>query len=92
VLLPHILFHRSIPVRAPAPRETRPPERCPGPAAALVRLREVAEGFEQRIAAARNAGGGFVTHPYFGALPPEKAMRFCAVHLEHHRPQLPARR
>jgi hypothetical protein len=92
LVLPHILFHGSIPVRAPAPRETRPPEACPDRRAALARLREVAERFEHRLDAARRVGGGRVTHPYFGPLPPDKAMRFCAVHLDHHRPQLGARK
>lgn len=91
LVLPHILFHRSIPVPVPAPRETRPPEGCPDRRAALVRLREVAERFEHLIDCARRNGGGHVTHPYFGALPPEKAVRFCGVHLDHHRPQLPSR-
>ena len=91
LVLPHILFHRTIPLRPRAPRETRPPEACPDRNAAMARLREVAERFEHLIDRARRAGGGHVTHPYFGELPPEKAVRFCAVHLDHHRPQLPSR-
>jgi hypothetical protein len=88
VLLPHILFHRSFPLRAPSPREVRPgaapAERDP----ALARLRGLGERFEHALDRARRAGGGWVTHPYFGRVPPVKALRFCAVHVEHHRRQV----
>lgn len=88
ILLPHMLFHRSFPVRAPAPRETRPGD---GPAdrrAALERLRALGERLEPELDRARRAGGHGITHPYFGTIPPLKALRFGAVHLEHHRRQL----
>ena len=89
VVLPHILFHRSFPVRAPSPREIRPGEACaPDRRAALARLRELAERFEHELDRARRAGSGQLTHPYFGIVPPLKAMRFFAVHLDHHRAQV----
>jgi hypothetical protein len=88
VLLPHILFHRSFPLRARAPREARPGEAHPDRDGVLARLRDTAERFEEALHRARDAGGGQVTHPYFGAIPPVKALRFCAVHLEHHARQV----
>lgn len=90
VLLPHVLFHRSFPVRAVAPREARPPEGHPERGEVLERLRERGERFERELDAARRGGGGRLTHPYFGTLPPTPALRFAAVHLEHHRRQLSA--
>jgi DinB superfamily len=88
ILLPHILFHRTFPLRAPAPRELRPKEpRAPRPEA-LELMRGLGERFEQEMERAWAAGGGHLTHPYFGAIEPVKAMRFFAVHLEHHRRQV----
>lgn len=88
VLLPHILFHRSFPVRARAPRETRPGDAHPDRSTVLARLREMAERFEHELDRARATGDAHLTHPYFGSVPPVKTLRFCAVHLEHHRRQL----
>lgn len=89
VVLPHILFHRSFPLRAPSPREIRPGETsAPDRRVALGRLRELAERFEHELDRARRAGGGHLTHPYFGTVPPLKGMRFFAVHLDHHRAQV----
>lgn len=91
LLLPHVLFHRSFPLRAPAVRELRPADGAhPGRDAVLPRLEALGERFERELDAARRAGGGRVTHPFFGTVPPVKALRFCAVHLEHHRRQLSA--
>ncbi|HEU0055416.1 MAG TPA: DinB family protein [Longimicrobium sp.] len=89
VFLPHILFHRSFPVRARSPREIRPPETpaLPRPEA-LRRLRELGERFEVELDRARRSGGGRLTHPYFGKIEPVKGMRFFAVHLEHHARQV----
>lgn len=88
VLLPHILFHRSFPLRARAPRETRPGDAHPDRATVLARLRDGAERFEHDLNRARGNGGVHLTHPYFGCVEPVKTLRFCAVHLEHHRRQL----
>lgn len=86
-LLPHVLFHRSFPVRAGAPREVRPhgdgieqPSLEPRLRAALERLdRDV------RVTSIRQ-----IPHPYFGPLPVRRAFRFIAVHTEHHQRQLRA--
>lgn len=88
ILLPHILFHRSFPLRAPAPREIRPKEPRAPKAEVLRQLRERGERFEAAMERAMRAGGGSLTHPFFGSIPPLKALRFIAVHTEHHRRQI----
>ncbi len=87
VLLPHILFHRSFPLRAVSPREIRPPEVHSDRGALLARMRELAARTERELDAAR-ATGARATHPYFGALPATPALRFMAVHVEHHLRQI----
>lgn len=85
LLLPHVLFHRSIPVRARTPREARPsPE---GLDAAVAGERLPALGLELEGALGRRRGA-YVTHPYFGRLPALRALRFLAVHIEHHLRQM----
>lgn len=91
-LLPHILYHRHFPLRSRSPREIRPAERpAAEPREALERLESLGERFEERLRATWEAGGGAITNPYFGSVPPLRALRFVAVHLEHHRRQLPVR-
>ncbi len=87
VLLPHILFHRSFPLAVVAPREIRPPKVHADRGALLARMRELAARAERELDAARGTGAR-VTHPYFGALPAVPALRFLAVHVEHHLRQL----
>jgi hypothetical protein len=91
IVLPHVLFHRKIPPGVRAPREIRPADEAPPVDATLRRLRLRAEEFEDELDRARRAGGGQLTHPFFGRVGPVKALRFCAVHAEHHGRQLPAR-
>lgn len=88
IVLPHVLFHRSFPVRVASPRETRPPEVTMPRPQLLARLRDLGERFEHELDLARRAGGGSLTHPYFGRVGPVKAMRFIAVHIEHHTRQV----
>jgi hypothetical protein len=89
IFLPHILFHRSFPLKVRAPREIRPsdPATLPRPEA-LRRMRELGERAEQELDRARRAGGGWITHPYFGKIEPVKGLRFVAVHIEHHQRQV----
>jgi len=88
LLLPHILFHRSFPIRAPSPREIRPRDPRAPRAEALRQLRELGGRFEETMERAVQAGGGSVTHPFFGRVPPLKVVRFMGVHLEHHGRQI----
>jgi len=87
VVLPHVLFHRSFPLRAVSPRETRPHEASADRAAVLERMCTLADRVEHGLAARRDAR---LTHPYFGPVPALTALRFCAVHVEHHRRQIAA--
>jgi hypothetical protein len=86
-LLPHILFHQNVPLRVRSPREVRPSDEGLAQAEAARRLPELAERFEADLEAALDPAHA-ITHPYFGPIPALKALRFCAVHLEHHRRQL----
>lgn len=87
VLLPHILFHRTIPVRVRAPREVQPRGELPGPDETVRALQALADRLEARLA---SDGGVRITHPYFGSLDAATALRFCAAHMEHHHRQIPA--
>jgi DinB superfamily len=89
LMLPHMLFHRTFPRRAPAPREVRPGEGpYPPRAEALARMRALGEAIEREAERARAAGIKGVSHAYFGTIDLTRGMRLCAVHLEHHTRQL----
>lgn len=88
IILPHILFHRTIPLRAPAPRELRPGEPRADRDTALRQLRELGERFTAELGAAREQGCAGLTHPYFGQVEPIKVLRFVAIHIDHHRKQI----
>jgi hypothetical protein len=89
LLLPHILFHGTFPIRAASPREVRPSDGGAEQPGVGDRLRHLARRFEQAILLARKSGSAGLTHPYFGRIPPLRALRFITVHLEHHRRQIP---
>jgi hypothetical protein len=84
-LLPHVLFHRSFPVRAGAPREVTPDG--PGIAQDTLepRLRAASERLDRDIRLTTIAA---IPHPYFGRIPIRRALRFIAVHTEHHQRQM----
>lgn len=86
-LLPHILFHRSFPLRALAPREWRPEGPGIDPGTAVTALPEAAQRFEAEAARAHEQARR-LNHPYFGAVDALRALRLAAVHLEHHRRQV----
>jgi len=85
LLLPHILFHRSIPLRARAPRAISPSDAGLTLDEVLERLPAAAQECERQI---RAASHGHLTHPYFGPIKLPRALRFFAAHTEHHRRQL----
>jgi hypothetical protein len=88
LLLPHILFHRTFPRGAVAPRELRPAEGSDDAETALAELFALGTECELEIDAARARPRAVITHPYFGAIDAVRALRFQAVHLEHHTRQL----
>jgi hypothetical protein len=92
IVLPHILFHHSIPGRTRSPRELRPAEVTAPRGRVLLRLRELGERFESEAERAFHSGSGHVTHPFFGRIDAVKGMRFMGVHLEHHTRQIAPRR
>ena len=91
LMLPHMLFHRTFPRGARAPRELRPdPASLRGRTEALADLRALGERFVHEAERAREGGWNHVTHPYFGTIDLTRGMRLCAVHLEHHTRQVAA--
>lgn len=86
-LLPHILFHRSFPLRALAPREWRPEGSGIDAATAVAALPDAAERFEAEVARAYEQARA-LNHPYFGPVDALRGLRLAAVHLEHHRRQV----
>jgi hypothetical protein len=91
LMLPHMLYHRTFPRGARAPRELRPdPAALPPKAEALARMRELGDRFMDEAQRVRAGGWNHVTHPYFGVIDMTRGMRLCAVHLEHHTRQLQA--
>lgn len=86
-VLPHVLFHRSFPMRVRAPREWRPGEERMEPEAAIRRLADAAHLFEQEAVRAHEEARP-LRHPYFGCVDALRALRLAAVHLEHHRRQV----
>ncbi|MEX2584574.1 MAG: DinB family protein [Gemmatimonadota bacterium] len=87
-LLPHIIFHRTVPLRARAPRAIRPTGSNLDRVESLLRIRESTDRFESEIGSAAAGRVRTVTHPYFGTLRPAVFVRFSAVHLEHHHRQI----
>jgi hypothetical protein len=88
IVLPHVLFHRKLPMKVKSPRAAWPDAVTDPRPVVLERLRQWGERYEAEIERARRSGGGSLTHPYFGKLEPVKAMRFMAVHIEHHTRQI----
>jgi hypothetical protein len=87
-LLPHMLFHRSMP-RSRAPREIRPASAASDPSEAVERMRRLGEETEEALEAVTRRP---LTHPYFGPLDRVRVIRLMALHIEHHQRQLPPAR
>jgi len=88
VLLPHILFHRSMPA-SKSPAEIRPSDGVAANVAAA-RLVETTARYEVRSVEAEENSERTLLHPYFGELRPLHFLRVSTVHLAHHRKQLEA--
>ena len=90
--LPKLLRDGTVPPGVRAPREVRPQMPTGDRTEALERFQTLSVAFEEEITSRRAAGGGALTHPYFGALDPDRGIRFVEVHIRHHTRQLdPAR-
>lgn len=87
-ILPHILFHRSLPRRVRAPREVRPTGRGLSRQAMLEALSEGARRFEEAVPPAQRDPRRTLSHPYFGRIRPLHFLRIASLHLDHHRRQL----
>ena len=85
--LPQILRDGRIPKGAKAVREIRPSERPRARNLFLEQFPKAASTFENEIVQARDRNG-HLTHAIFGKLNTPAALRFVAVHLDHHRRQL----
>lgn len=88
VLLPHILFHRSIPVSAKAPREIRPTGRAIPREEMLELLADLSTAFLIELRKAHKHDERKLNHPYFGPIRPLQLLQFSTVHVHHHRRQL----
>lgn len=86
-LLPFVLLRGVIPRGAASPRELRPSAEGLPYAGARQLLAEAGRSLEQRLREERDPPP-FFNHPYFGRLPAPRTLRFCAIHLEHHRRQI----
>jgi hypothetical protein len=88
-VLRRMLRRRVFPQGAPATREIRPGGGPFEREATLAGLAGEAGSFGERLAARRDERGTHVTHPFFGALDPLQGLELCALHVHHHRAQLP---
>jgi hypothetical protein len=90
-VLPRMLKDNRFPSGAPAVREVRPAPDPRTPADVVADLRDKAAEFAEALTRSYAAGGGRLTHPFFGSVPALKALRVATMHIEHHRDQIPAR-
>ncbi len=90
--LPGILRTGRLPRPALAPREVRPGAGPYEQEATARALEQVGMAFEEKLATRRDGGAPVLTHHLFGRLTAVQAWRFVAVHNEHHRLQVLARR
>jgi len=88
-VLRRMLRQRVFPQGAPATREIRPGGGPFEREATLAGLAGEAGAFGERLTARRDERGTHVTHPFFGALDPLQGLELCALHVDHHRAQLP---
>jgi DinB family protein len=85
-VLPRILKTGRLPTGVRAPREIRPGPPSASPAELLERLRDLARRADAELTSRRTSAR--LTHPYLGPLRADQALRFCAIHTNHHARQL----
>lgn len=88
-ILPGLLKHGRIPRGAPAVREVRPGNGPFDQKEVLDRLHAQCEKFLDVLGDQQRPHKAQMTHPFFGKLDPDTALRFCTVHIVHHQRQLP---
>jgi hypothetical protein len=88
-ILPRVLRHGRIPPGVRAVREVRPGGGPFDRAEVLGRLRSQCEFINAALGPDGKAPRARVTHPFFGKLDAQQALRFCTVHAAHHQRQLP---
>lgn len=81
-LLPHILFHRSFPIRLKVPRDFQSNGLDLTRDAARKLLFNLTRRYEVEIERAALDSSFRLTHPYFGEIRPEASLRYAAVQLE----------
>jgi hypothetical protein len=84
-LLPHLIFHRSLPLRATAPREVVPSDAGLRQEELPVLLGGAAAEVELEFARTHRT---HLVHAYFGPIELRRGLRFLAAHTDHHRKQL----
>jgi hypothetical protein len=90
--LSSILWRQRIPVAVKAPREARPEWETADAATLLPQMRDCSEHFHEVLARVwRGEPRRTVTHPMFGPLTLDHAIRLMCVHTRHHAELLPAR-
>lgn len=88
-ILPGLLKHGRIPRGARAVREVRPGDGPFEQREVLDRLPVRCEQFLEALGDPPHSRSARVTHPFFGKLNSDTAVRFCTVHIIHHQRQLP---
>jgi hypothetical protein len=90
-ILPKILKGKRLPTGVKAPREVRPTQFIADRHEALHQLLALATQFELESTKKRHSQQSYLTHHLFGRLTILKGIQFCAIHVNHHRLQLPAK-
>lgn len=88
--LPSIIWRKRIPRAVRAPREARPDWESASASSLLPELQHRTAEFEAEFAAKwTGEPGRRVTHPFFGGITLDDAIRLAAVHTRHHAAFLP---
>jgi hypothetical protein len=89
IALRMILLSRRIPTGARAPSEIRPEYIADSRAEALTRFERLAGDLDRQVAERYGDPSARLTHHLFGELDLVRGVDFVAIHLDHHRRQLP---